>query len=121
MKRLSMRPAKKAPNIASSPMKPLKAPLRNITAITNVNCITESEYLRRNQRVRRGMKKSIPVQKAANLRMNANQNKTPPPDVLKALTIAATTMSDISSDNMDEPTLRVAVMCFCSPYLPTIG
>ena len=114
MKRFRMRPEKNAPKIPSSPMRLDSAPPMNMTARTKINCITESEYLRRNQRVRRGTNIIIPAQKTANLAKN-NVQKSSPPDALNELTMAATPTSDRNSDSIDAPTLSVEAVWRCKP------
>ena len=92
----------------SNPMKSEKTALINMIAMTKMNCITESEYRRRNQRVSLGMSITMVIQNSRSLATNHSQNKKPPLPFTE-LTMAASVMRQISSENIDEPTLRVDV------------
>ena len=119
---MSIKPLKKAPNIPSSPISSLSAALRNMIAKTKINCITESLYILRNQRVSLGIMKRSITQYTTNFTRKRSQNTTPglsPP--CTAPVVAATSIKVMSSDNIDAPTESVVTLCFCSPYLATIG
>ena len=59
MKRLRTSPEKNAPNIPSRPISDDRAAERKRRLMTKMNCMTASEYLWRNQRVRRRMRNAI--------------------------------------------------------------
>ena len=58
----NIRPAKKAPNTPSMPTIWERAALMKSIAITKMNCITASLYLRKNHRVSRGIRRIMPAQ-----------------------------------------------------------
>ena len=120
MNLLRTSPEKNAPKIPSSPTASDIAAERNITASVKMNCITESEYFRRNQCANRGMAKINPAQNAVSLTVNSNQKLQPAPP-LKLFTTAAMTSRARKSDTIDPPTLNVELTCRVSPYRPTIG
>ena len=120
MKRLSIKPEKKAPKIPSKPISSQVAALINMRERTKIYCITESEYLRRNQRVTCRIIHVVTAHHVRNFTVKNIQNIVPVPPVMLP-TNAATTTRAKKSDNMEAPTERVETLLRCNPYLMMMG
>ena len=111
---LSISPARNAPRMPSSPANPDSAALMKSMASTKINCITESLYRRRKLRVSLGITMLINRQSATVLAANRAQNPMPLSPWCMP-TMAASAMSAMKSDSIDDPTLSATLGLRCRP------